>query len=219
MLLFVLILCLLLDRAVFHSIVPTLPQDPAQPGVIRVDKAHFEGRDWYRLCRVMGYAPTWIALAAVVLLVDLRDRRPIPGRGPYRRAGAVVASILVAGIAAELCKLVFGKERPINGDVYTGGDLRVFLGGFADSSNLGFPSSHTAVAFAGAAAAAILWRPGTPVFYLLAIGCGLTRMLSGAHWLSDVFAGAVVGVVAARLIAIPIAAETADRTTDIGRIG
>jgi len=213
-----LVLCLMLDNALFHALAPLLPAD--ETGLERVDKLRYEILDWYRMLRVVGFAPTWFALAAAVLLVDLRAQPAAPGREPYRRAAAITAAVVVAGIAAELIKLIAGKERPIDGDVFTGGGLRVFLGGFADPSNLGFPSSHTAVAFAGAAAVAILWRPAAPVLFLLAAGCGLTRMLAGAHWFSDVYGGAVVGIIAAQLVAIPIASATADRSpARLGRIG
>jgi len=219
-LLFGLVLCLMLDNAMFHAFAPLLPADPQNPDAIRVDKLRYEILDWYRMLRVVGFAPTWFALAAAVLLVDLRAQPAGPGREPFRRAAAITAAVVVAGIAAELIKLIAGKERPIDGDLFTGGGLRVFLGGFADPSNLGFPSSHTAVAFAGAAAVAILWRPAAPVLFLLAAGCGLTRMLAGAHWFSDVYGGAVVGIITAQLVAIPIAAATADRSpAKLGRIG
>jgi len=214
-----LILCLLLDRAAFQTLAPLLPAENADE-LNRVDKLRYEGRDWSRMLRVVGYAPTWLVLSAALLLVDLRARTASPGREPIRRAASIAASVLVAGIVAEFVKLVVGKERPISGDLYTGGELRVFLGGFADPSNLGFPSSHTAVAFAGAAAAAILWRPAAPILFLLAAGCGLTRMLAGAHWLSDVYGGAVVGIITAQLVAIPVAGATAERSpARFGRIG
>jgi undecaprenyl-diphosphatase len=56
------------------------------------------------------------------------------------------------------------------------------------------PSSHALVAFAGAAALARLFPRATPIWYALAVGCGITRLLSGAHFLSDVVVGALIGV-------------------------
>jgi membrane-associated phospholipid phosphatase len=78
--------------------------------------------------------------------------------------------------------------------------LRGLFAGFWNGSNLGLPSSHAAVA-AGGAAALIAWRPAVwPIAVVLAAGCAMTRLLSGAHFLSDVTLGAIVGYVAWRLV-------------------
>ena len=49
----------------------------------------------------------------------------------------------------------------------------------------------------GAGAIAVLHPATRPLMLLLAFGCGMTRLLSGAHWLSDVYVGAVVGLASA----------------------
>jgi membrane-associated phospholipid phosphatase len=59
------------------------------------------------------------------------------------------------------------------------------------------PSSHALIAFSGAAALAILFPRATPIWYALAIGCAITRLLAGAHFLSDVVAGTIIGVTVA----------------------
>ena len=61
------------------------------------------------------------------------------------------------------------------------------------TTDLGFPSGHTIVAFAGAAAIARLFPRAGPLAYLLAAGCGLTRILSHAHFAGDVVGGAIAG--------------------------
>jgi membrane-associated phospholipid phosphatase len=63
------------------------------------------------------------------------------------------------------------------------------------------PSSHAAVAFAGSITLALLYpRLALPAL-AVAIGCGFTRVASGAHYPSDVLAGAVVGGLTAVVIA------------------
>ena len=57
------------------------------------------------------------------------------------------------------------------------------------------PSSHTLVAFGAAAALAALFPRTRWVWYALAAGCGVSRVLAQAHFLSDVTVAAVVGVV------------------------
>jgi len=181
-------LCTLLDHPTFHALAPT----EQHGGFTVVDKHRYEGEDWYRLLRVVGYGPTWLLAGAAFVLVDRRSERPA-----WTRGGLVAVSALGAGLVAELLKLVVARGRPIDGDVYMGWVWHAPFSGFAGVPNLGFPSSHTAVAFGGAVAATLLMRPVWPVLILLATGCGLTRLLAGAHWLSDVYAGALVGAVTA----------------------
>jgi membrane-associated phospholipid phosphatase len=63
------------------------------------------------------------------------------------------------------------------------------------TAQLGLPSSEAAVAFAAAAMLARLFPESSMVWYALALGCALTRVASGAHFLSDVALGALVGYV------------------------
>jgi len=116
-----------------------------------------------------------------------------------RRSNRLFFAVLTAGIAAELLKLVVGRERPIDGLVFQGEVWKPFLGAFTGGGNLGFPSSHAAVAFAGAAMLAAFFPRLRALIFTLAAGCALSRMLVGAHWLSDVVAGAAIGVFAAKL--------------------
>ncbi|HEU5479945.1 MAG TPA: phosphatase PAP2 family protein, partial [Candidatus Tumulicola sp.] len=58
----------------------------------------------------------------------------------------------------------------------------------------GFPSGHTAVAFAVAAALAPdLPRPVRPFVWLLAVIVGFARVYVGAHFPLDVLGGAALG--------------------------
>jgi membrane-associated phospholipid phosphatase len=64
------------------------------------------------------------------------------------------------------------------------------------------PSGHSALAFALAASLADDVRP-KPLrvgLYGLALGTAWSRMNDDAHWLSDVTAGALIGITAAKLV-------------------
>jgi hypothetical protein len=68
-----------------------------------------------------------------------------------------------------------------------------------------FPSGHSANAVLLAVFLSTLFPGGKPLFWTLAGAACLQRILSHAHWPSDVFAGALVGLVAAALaVAIPL---------------
>lgn len=147
-------------------------------------------RDWGRLLRSVGYVPTWLFGAAALALAS-RAPAGMPSTGLSWRATALLFGPALGGGVAELIKLLVRRQRP-------GADSAAYLFRPFDvdlwsTRGLGFVSSHTAVAFA---AAAILTRcfPATRVVWLLlAVGCAATRVLAGAHYLSDVVGGAVVG--------------------------
>ncbi len=144
-----------------------------------------ELHDWYRFLRILGFLGTWAAVGFVFILSD-RNRH---------RGAAMFLAPLTAGAIAELGKLIFARERPVDDGVLQPGlyNFRPFMSGFSDGSNLGLPSSHAAVAFAGCLMLSV-FIPNTRRFLLLlAIGCAITRMLTGAHFATDVYLGAIIG--------------------------
>lgn len=108
------------------------------------------------------------------------------------RAGEAAA---IAGGLAGAVKFAVGRQRPDGG-----GDADEFrpFGGWHS-----FPSGHTAVAFAVATSLAAETRDGwtDAALYGLAGITGLARMHDDRHWLSDVFAGAILGHLSARWLA------------------
>jgi membrane-associated phospholipid phosphatase len=69
------------------------------------------------------------------------------------------------------------------------------------SNNLSFPSGHTSNAFAWATVAAHYYGPKLAVpAYLFAGLVGVGRLEKNAHYLSDVFAGAALGVLVGRTV-------------------
>ncbi len=143
-------------------------------------------RDWGRLFRVFGTLYFWGPLAIAVWL----EGRP--------RAGLLVLGPLLAGGAAELIKILVRRERPA---LHDGGYVfRAFADRPFDTHDIGFPSSHVMVAFAGAAVLARLFPRTAPVAYLVAAGCGLSRVFAQAHFASDVMAGGIAGWAVAAML-------------------
>ncbi|MGQ0704176.1 MAG: phosphatase PAP2 family protein [Gemmatimonadales bacterium] len=141
--------------------------------------------DWGRLLRISGSIFFWVALAVAFWLEGRRDR------GQVRLAGALLLGPAIAGGAAELLKLLVRRERPglHEGEYF----YRPFTERLFDTHDLGFPSSHVMVAFGGAAVLARRYPKAALVLYLLAAGCGVTRLLAESHFLSDVVGGALGG--------------------------
>ena len=153
-----------------------------------------EERDWYKLLRVVGSVWTWLAVSGVLLTYDLAAHGRAFERS-LRRVTLIMLSTISAGLIAEMFKILTGRLRPsVDNGRYL---FRPLAEALRDQSNLGLPSSHSAVAFAGVCAVMLLHRPTAPVMLALGAGCALMRVYSGAHFMTDAVAGAAVGYAAA----------------------
>ncbi len=157
-------------------------------------RAALEIRDWWQFLRTIGYLPTWVFIGAALALAGAPDRSRATASSLVRAGLAVIASALVSGLVAEIVKRVVGRLRPGADGGY---HFKPFLSAFADGANLGLPSSHAAVAFGGAFALCRLFPAPGWLAAVLAAGCGLSRLLSGAHFATDVLAAAAIGYASA----------------------
>lgn len=83
----------------------------------------------------------------------------------------------------------------VNGVKYTVREMRP-----DGSSRNSFPSGHTATAFMGAELVRLEYGNGYGLAaYTVATGIGVLRMYNNRHWLSDVLAGAGIGILSAEI--------------------
>jgi len=152
--------------------------------------------DLLLLLRVWGSLWTWTLIALASTL--LTSSTPGSLGGAVRSRGLPLLLIpTVAGGLAELLKLLTRRERPSELEIYL---FRAWTEQPLSTRGLGLPSSHSAVAFAGSVVLLLHCpRLAWPAL-AVAAGCGFTRIASGAHYPSDVLAGAAVGVVTALLL-------------------
>jgi membrane-associated phospholipid phosphatase len=119
----------------------------------------------------------------------------LSGNNEVARAGGRLAvTLLLAGGTTVTAKYVIGRARPSETlDAY---DFRPFSGQDA------MPSGHTTMAFALATALSDdIRNPFASVgLYTVATGVGWSRINDNRHWLSDVCAGALVGITSAKLV-------------------
>lgn len=145
---------------------------------------------WARAFRNGGQPVVVFGVPGAILAAGV-----VSGRPALRRAGArVLASILLAGVATGGAKLVTGRVRPFEThDQYL---FRPFSGKDA------FPSGHATMAFALATSlgAEMHNRVASALLYAGASGTAWSRLNDQRHWLSDVLAGAAVGITSAKLI-------------------
>ena len=116
---------------------------------------------------------------------------------PKAKAIAVdglTTTVIAAGLIVPALKLIAGRSRP-RADLGAH-DFHPFTGGYS------FPSGHATAAFSVAATIAThyhqLWVKG--LSYGIASMVGYARMEKDAHYLSDVTAGAMIGIGVARSV-------------------
>ena len=149
--------------------------------------------DWGRLLRMMGYWPTWL----VVAIALWRDGEP--RMIAMWRAKLLIVAVTGVGLCGELIKLLVRRERP---NAHDGASVfRPFSEHPLSTAGLSTPSSHALLAFAAAATLARLFPRTACLWYALAVGCAVTRLLARAHFLSDVVVGALFGVAGAYITA------------------
>jgi undecaprenyl-diphosphatase len=151
---------------------------------------------WFGQGGVILY-PTGLFLLLAGVGSGLQPRWRPALRRPVAAAFMLFATVAAAGLVNDALKIVFGRARPgpwLAGDESGFGFFRY---GFRFAS---FPSGHTATSVAAAVALGILLPRFRRVFAALALLIAVSRIVLGMHYPSDVLAGALVGLAAARLV-------------------
>jgi membrane-associated phospholipid phosphatase len=169
------------------------------PAVLERDasaKSLHDNLGWFDTFEPFGHGRGIVLLLLALHQLDPKRRWAIP---------RLAACALAAGGIANLLKLVVARTRPndlppdFTGPVWA--TFHGWLPQFSIQSSLqSFPSAHTAAAAAFAAALIWLYPQGRLLFTLLAVLVGCQRIVSGAHFPSDVCAGAAAGCLAAALL-------------------
>jgi undecaprenyl-diphosphatase len=144
---------------------------------------------------LIGQGWTLTAASGVFVAVGVLRRRPALAQAGWRGWLAHgVTAVLVQGL-----KHGIGRPRPRlhrEAEFFTGPGLQAGL----DS----FPSGHASASFAVAAVIARLYPAWAWPACALAGFVALTRVVRGSHFVSDVVAGVVLGLVVGTLAASPV---------------
>ena len=129
----------------------------------------------------------WIVIACLFLLMGF-------WKIVWFRNGLLLACSLLADLLLcnKMLKPLFDRTRPY----YVLG-YEPLIPPVGDPS---FPSGHTAVSFAAATAIYAINKKWGIAAYIFAIVMGFSRLYLGVHFPLDVLGGAVVGVIAAKLV-------------------
>jgi membrane-associated phospholipid phosphatase len=157
-----------------------------------------------------------VPIALPLVLLALGSLRK--SAGIFTTGGAIGQAEAIGGIVAAGYKAVTGRIHPAHGlgpDISHGFRFGFLHGGLF----WGWPSSHTTIAFAMAAAVFTLFprrkRLGfLALAYALYIGVGVSMTI---HWLSDFVAGAVIGTVVGSVVGKAFSKDTGQPgTTEAG---
>jgi undecaprenyl-diphosphatase len=162
---------------------------------------------WVRFMSVWSivFHPTVLRIAAAVLVVWLLRR------GAWPVAAWVAVTFVAGGVVGLVLKLLFGRARP------------EWLDPVARAPGYAFPSGHamTSALFAAVLLLVVLplVRRGRPLLWAAAVlmpaVTGLSRIVLGVHWTSDVVAGWLLGVA---VVAVTAAAYLRGRHPTAGGI-
>jgi len=107
-------------------------------------------------------------------------------------------SIAMSGVIVDILKFVFGRARP---KLLFQSDVFGFMWLNWNADHWSFPSGHSATIVALMTALWYLW-PQHVLFYILAAAIVVgSRVVVGAHFLSDILAGALIAVLTTRSVA------------------
>lgn len=137
----------------------------------------------------------FIALAALPSALTAFSQRVLAAI--MVRVGFLFTAIAVPGLFVTIVKRMIGRARPM-----VGGSLDPYLfSPFAwHPAYASLPSGHATTAFAVLVAFGTLWPRARTVLLIYALMIAVSRVIVNAHYPSDVFAGALVGIAGAVLV-------------------
>lgn len=120
---------------------------------------------------------------------------------PARRKYIIVFALasIASGLLVDAIKNTVGKIRP---DPFYDGEYAArfmgFLSGWRQKMPVAFPSGHATQAFVTGTFFALLYPRARVMLYTAVTFTALSRVVTGAHWLSDIYAGALLGYASTR---------------------
>jgi membrane-associated phospholipid phosphatase len=141
---------------------------------------------------VRSYGIGWISTTTATLLLLATHRK---------KSAAIVATSGIFSLSNQIIKWMAGRLRPFNGDWPF--QFHPFFGGpmglFHAEGPLSFPSGDATLAFAMTLSLSWALPRWTLLWWMLGIWIALERIMEGAHYPSDVVAGAGLGILCALL--------------------
>lgn len=143
----------------------------------------------------------WVLIpSAIVFLVSISGYRFMRKTSTWRRAGYelsllssfVFLAVAGTGLLTNLLKRAFGRGRPTVFDEVGAFDFQQI---FNDWTFQSFPSGHSTTAMATAIVVGFLAPRFFRLFLIIALLTGLSRVVVGDHYPTDVLAGFAIGAI------------------------
>ncbi|SFD34552.1 Membrane-associated phospholipid phosphatase [Devosia psychrophila] len=147
----------------------------------------------------------WVLIPSlIVLILSAIVVRLLP-QGLYRRAtheaalvaGFIFVGVGLPGLAVNLLKRLFGRARP---ELFIDTGMFQFQQVFNDWSFQSFPSGHSTTAIGTAFVMGFMAPRYFRLILLIAMMTGISRVVIGMHYPTDVVAGFVIGALGAYAI-------------------
>lgn len=173
-----------LDRWFYEHVSCALNTDEHRP----LDRCFYSlTKPFWLVCR-LAFGHVIGGMVIYGLIVALHPRR-------WSAATVGLVAVVVAATVANVSQRAIGRLRPNQAEshlAFTQPALGLF-----HRAPVSFPSGEAATAFALACVLSRLFPRGRAVFLVFAVLAAGSRLVNGAHYLSDVGAGAVVGILVA----------------------
>ena len=140
----------------------------------------------------VSFASNGATLIASAFLLYILYRRSNPRLSDAGRTLCV--GLISSGILVQILKHLIGKARPRLTD------NPIFIGPSLKSGFDSFPSGHATLAFSFAYILTYYFPKYRVIFYAFAVITGFERIEDANHFLSDVLAGAFLGIVVAKFL-------------------
>ena len=146
----------------------------------------------------------WVLIPSLIALLVCLVALPLT-RGLWRLvvcelttlSGFIFVGVGLPGLMANGLKRLVGRGRPGEFDAH---GAFSFQSVFNDWTFQSFPSGHTTTAIALAFVIGFRWPRLFPLFFLIGLVVGISRVPVGMHYPTDVFGGLIVGMLGAYLV-------------------
>lgn len=157
-----------------------------------------EWRQPFHFITNFGLSDWTLIPSAIVFLLSFLSFRLWRSGTRARRAlfelsmlsGFIFAAVAGTGIFTNICKRIIGRARPVLYDQFGAFEFQHV---FNDWTHQSFPSGHSTTAMAAAVVIGLLVPRFFRVFFIIALMTGVSRVVVGDHYPTDVLAGLVIG--------------------------
>jgi membrane-associated phospholipid phosphatase len=176
--------CFAIDRRAVHFFHAAVPRP--------FERVLHATTDWAK--GALWLTASVVALAGAWLFQHFHGPHPLSSR-LMQVSGAFLASLAVASVILHTIKILLGRRRPRD-------ELELNLYGFRpftfDLRSDSFPSGHALTIFCVAVVLSSAIPTLAVLWFVVAVWLAMTRALLNSHFVSDVFVGAGIALVATR---------------------